>query len=56
MYLNSVWTPQVCWSPMGIHTRGSTMVHIGLQWGKSVSDGAGWSLDSDGSPIIIIFS
>ena len=34
MCLNSDWTPQVCWSPMGLQ------MHVGLRWGMSVFDGA----------------
>ena len=37
MCLNSDWTPQAWWSPMGLHR------HVGLRWGMSVSDGAYWS-------------
>ena len=33
MCLNSDWTPQACWSPMGLHR------HVGLRWGLLVSDG-----------------
>ena len=34
MCLNSDWTLQACWSPMGLHR------HVGFQWGMSVSDGS----------------
>ena len=69
MCLNSDWTPQACWSPMGLHR------HFGLRWvsdqacrspmgrvglGRSMSRspirhiGLRWI--SDRSPIIILFS
>ena len=34
MRLNSDWTPQVCWPPIGIYR------HVSLQWRMLVSDGA----------------
>ena len=37
MGMNSDWTPQTSWSPMGLHR------HVGFQWGMLVSNGACWS-------------
>ena len=33
MCLNSDWTPQSCWSPMGLHR------HVSLRWGMWVLEG-----------------